>query len=42
LESIPDEFLESGKEKLERGIATYKDFFMGDKDVEQFCLKAVL
>lgn len=37
-----DEFLESGKEKLERGIATYKDFFMGDKDVEQFCLKAVL
>ena len=37
-----EEFLESGKEKLERGIKTYKDFFEGDMDVEQFCLKAIL
>ena len=30
------EFLESGKDKLERGIENYKYFFQGDVDITQF------
>lgn len=37
-----DEFLESGKAKLEEGIQTYKDFFQGELDVQQYCIKQTL
>ena len=37
-----EEFLESGKAKLEEGIQTYKDFFEGDLDIQQYCIKEVL
>ena len=37
-----NEFLQSGKEKLERGIASYKYFFQEDNDVEQYCIRGVL
>lgn len=37
-----EEFLESGKRKLEEGIQRYKDFFQGDLDAHQYCIREVL
>ena len=37
-----EEFLESGRRKLERGIESYKHFFIEGNDADQFCIKQEL
>lgn len=37
-----EQFLESGKMKLEKGIETYKHFFQQDYDLDQYCIMDIL
>ena len=37
-----EDFLESGKRKLEKGIETYKYFFVDNNDIEQHYIKDML
>jgi len=37
-----EEFLDSGREKLERGISEYKKFFLNNTDLDQYMIEGTL